>query len=260
MKVSKRHGSYGFDAPWALLGLVLGAVALLGLAAVSFALGIVAAGLAFLGGALYTLASAASYVYTTRRGRFAVWAQELARLRGDERLLDVGCGTGAVLLLAAERLDLGRATGVDRWRAQHQPGDSESMARENAVAEGVSERVELVAGDLRDLPFGDEAFDVVVSSQAVHKIPETEGRDKAVSEAYRVLRPGGLMLIADFQHTPDYEETLRGLGVVDVRRRDAGWRFWYGGPWSGTGILEARKPGGGSAVAGAGTEAVKPAG
>ncbi|MEV0827817.1 class I SAM-dependent methyltransferase [Nonomuraea rubra] len=235
--MSKRHGSYGFDAPWAPPGLVLGAIVLAGLAAVSFALDILAAGLAFLFGALYTLASAASYLYTTRRGRFAVWAAELQRLRGDERLLDLGCGRGAVLLLAAALLDKGRATGVDLGR-------TDAVTRANAEAEGVADRVELVTGDLRDLPFGDEAFDVVVSSQALHDLRTAEGREQAVREAYRVLRPGGLMLIADFRHTPAYEETLRGLGVVDVRRRDAGWRFWYGGPWFATWILEARKPAG----------------
>lgn len=241
MSVRKRHGSYGFDAPWALAGLLFGALILIGLAAISLAFDIIAAGIAFLLGALYTLASAASYLYTTRRGKFVVWDAELRRLKGDERLLDLGCGRGAVLLMAAGRLDRGHAAGIDLWRTKDQSGNAESTARANAEAEGVSDRVELVTGDLRDLPFDDGAFDVVVSSQAIHNISDTGGREQAVREAYRVLRPGGLMLLADFQHTPAYEATLRALGVVDVRRRDAGWRFWYGGPWFATGIVEARK-------------------
>ncbi|SEG79391.1 Methyltransferase domain-containing protein [Nonomuraea solani] len=242
MNVRKRHGRYGFDAPWALAGLLFGAIVLLALATASFTLDILPAGLAFLFGALYTLASAASYLYTTRRGKFAVWAEELGRLEGGERLLDLGCGRGAVLLLAAQRLEKGRAAGVDLWRSRDQSGNNAPVTRANAAAEGVSERVDLVTGDLRDLPFGDDAFDVVVSSLAVHNIAAAEGRERAVREAHRVLRPGGLMLIADFQHTPAYESTLRELGVVDVRRRDAGWRFWYGGPWFRTEIVEARKP------------------
>ncbi|MET7460893.1 class I SAM-dependent methyltransferase [Nonomuraea sp. NPDC005501] len=235
-----RRGRYGFDAPMALLGLVVGAVALLVLAVTSFGQDVPAAGIAFLLGGLYTLASAASYLYTTRRGKFAVWAAELERLKGDERLLDLGCGRGAVLLLAARRLPEGRATGVDLWRSRDQSGNDESVTRANAEAEGVS--VDLVTGDMRELTFDDESFDVVVSSLAIHNIPDAGGREKAVREAHRVLRPGGLMLVADFQHTPAYEDTLRELGVVDVRRRDLGWRFWYGGPWFRTWMLEARKP------------------
>lgn len=242
MSVRKRHGSYGFDAPWALAGLSFGALVLLALASVSFLLDILLAGIAFLFGGLYTLASAASYLYTTRRGKFAVWAGELERLKGDELLLDLGCGRGAVLLMAAQRLERGKATGIDLWHSKDQSGNREARARANAAAEGVADRVELVTGDMRDLPFGDGAFDAIVSSLAIHNIPDAEGREQAVREAHRVLRPGGLMLIADFQHTAAYEDTLRSLGVVDVRRRDAGWRFWYGGPWFGTCILEARKP------------------
>ncbi|RVX45902.1 methyltransferase family protein [Nonomuraea polychroma] len=225
-----------------MAGLLFGAIVLVALSVLSFALDVLPAGVVFLFGGLYTLASAASYLYTTRRGKFSVWAEELQRLEGDERLLDLGCGRGAVLLMAAERLDKGRATGVDLWRVQRQSGNGEATTRANAAAEGVEDRVELVTGDLRDLPFGDDAFDVVVSSLAIHNISDAEGRGQAIREAHRVLRPGGLMLIADFRHTPAYEDVLRELGVVDVRRRDAGWRFWYGGPWFSTDILEARKP------------------
>jgi SAM-dependent methyltransferase len=240
MLVSVRRGKYGFDAPWALVGLVLGGLALLGLAALSFGTDVPAAGVVFLFGGLYTLASAASHLFTTRRGKFAVWAAELDRLKGDERLLDLGCGRGAVLLLAAERLPEGRATGLDLWRSRDQSGNAARVTRANAETEGV--QIELVTGDMRDLPFGDTAFDVVVSSLALHNLHGDRARERAVREAYRVLRPGGLMILADLRHTAAYEATLRELGVVDVRRRDLGWRYWYGGPWAATWLLEARKP------------------
>lgn len=241
--VCVRRGSYGFDAPGALVGLFFGALVQLALVVVSFANDVPAAGIAFLLGALYTLASAGSYLYTTRRGKFAVWGEELGRIEGDEQVLDLGCGRGMVLLLAAQRLRGGRATGIDLWSGKDQSGNAESVTRANAEAEGVSDRVELVTGDMRELPFEDGRFDLIVSSLAIHNIPTAEGRDQAVKEAHRVLRPGGLMLIADFRHTSCYEDVLRELGVVDVRRRDLGWRFWYGGPWFKSEMLEARKPG-----------------
>ncbi|MFI9595684.1 class I SAM-dependent methyltransferase [Nonomuraea sp. NPDC052265] len=240
--MSTRHGSYGFDAPWALGGLLFGAIVLLALAAVSFMLDIPAAGIAFAFGGLYTLASAASYLYTTRRGKFAVWAELLEPLEGGERVLDLGCGRGAVLLAAAARLTSGRATGVDLWSTKDQSGNAAAVTLANAAAEGVADRVDLVTGDMRALPFEDGVFDVIVSSLAIHNIPSAEGREQAVREAHRVLRPGGRMLVADFRHAPAYEDALRTLGVIDIRRRDLGARLWYGGPWFGTTLVEARKP------------------
>jgi arsenite methyltransferase len=52
------------------------------------------------------------------RGKFVVWAELLGelKLRGNERILDPGCGCGAVLLMAAQQLTTGRAVGVDPWR------------------------------------------------------------------------------------------------------------------------------------------------
>ena len=137
----------------------------------------------------FILAVDTAYLYTTRRGKFAVWAELLGHLnlRGDERILDLGCGRGAVLLLAAQHLTTGRAVGVDLWRRVDQSGNSPDATRRNAVAEGVADRVELHTADMTALPFGDDSFDVVFSSLAIHNIPGRAGREKAVSEAVRVL-------------------------------------------------------------------------
>ena len=63
---------------------------------------------------VYMLLSGASYIYTTRRGKFQVWAELLSslNLRGDEQVLDLGTGRGAVLLMAAALLPKGKGTGV----------------------------------------------------------------------------------------------------------------------------------------------------
>ena len=238
-----RPASYGFDAPYALIGIAGTGLAATVLAFVAFASGW-PNGWFFVLLTLYFLASAASYTYATRYGKFRVWAEELEGLglQGTERVLDLGCGRGAVLLHAAKRLDTGRATGVDLWRTQDQSGNAEAVTRSNAEAEGVSDRVDLATGDLRALPFEDAGFDLVVSSLALHNIPAAEARERAITEAYRVLAPGGRLLLADIRHASAYAATLRRLGAGDVTVRGLGPRFWFGGPLYATRMVSAHKP------------------
>jgi arsenite methyltransferase len=105
-------------------------------------------------GIMVVLAVAAGYFYSTGPGKLSVWKGLLddLDLRGDEHVLDIGCGRGAVLISAAHRLPRGRATGADIWRLRDQTGNSQAAAERNAMVEGVSERVEFADADARDLP------------------------------------------------------------------------------------------------------------
>jgi SAM-dependent methyltransferase len=137
-------------------------------------------------------------------------------LGGDERVLDVGCGRGLLLVGAARRLPRGRAVGIDLWQTKDQAGNDPERTRANARAEGVAERVEIHTGDMRKLPFEDGAFDAVVSSFAIHNVPDAEGRRAAVAEIARVLKRGGRVAIADILYAGRYVETLRAAGMRDV--------------------------------------------
>jgi SAM-dependent methyltransferase len=187
--------------------------------------------------------TAALFIRTTRVGKFEVWAELLADLglRGNETLLDLGCGRGAVLLTAAKLLPNGRAIGVDIWRAD-QTDNSQQNTLRNAEIEGVADRVEVSTADITELPFDDNSVDVIVSSLVVHNIPSKDGRDKAIREAARVLRPGGRLVLVDIFFTSHYARRLRQLGWTDVRRRNLGWRMWWG-PGMGTHAITAIKPG-----------------
>jgi len=233
----RRRGSYGIDAPYAPAFMAV-------LAVLELVLAIVTGKPRLLLASAFILAILGAYLHATLRGKFIVWAEILdeSKLRGDERILDMGCGRGAVLLMAAQHLTAGRAVGVDLWRGVDQSGNSAEATRNNAVAEGVADRVELHDGDMRALPFEDDSFDRVLSSLAIHNIHGRAGRAKAVSEAVRVLRPGGRLLIADVRSTREYQEELVRLGMNDIVRRRAGRQFWRGGPWAMTRLVTATKP------------------
>jgi arsenite methyltransferase len=247
-----RRGAYGVDAPYAPLLMALGGACFLalllwrlwdaeGVAVMPYRISIAALGV----GALWLFLNAGIYVHTTRSGKFAVWADLLDRLelKGDERLLDIGCGRGAVLLMAAQLLPRGRAVGVDVWSTRDRSGNAEQVTRQNAALEGVAERVELHTADMRQLPFADGSFDVVVSSLAIHNVPGAGERAKALREAARVLKQGGKLMIADVRHTAAYARELEASGLKITERRSLGVRSWFAaGPWAATRLVAAIKP------------------
>jgi ubiquinone/menaquinone biosynthesis C-methylase UbiE len=132
--------------------------------------------------------------------------------------------------------------GVDVWSAKDQSGNAEEVTCRNAVLEGVAERIELHTADMRQLPFDDGSFDVVVSSLAIHNVPRAGERAKALREAARVLKKGGKLMVADIRHTRAYARELEQSGLTITERRSLGVRFWYAaGPWAATRLVAAIK-------------------
>jgi arsenite methyltransferase len=241
---SQSTADYGFDAPYALIAFALLGTLLTAGAIATLILGRTPIAISLAPYAAFFLGNAASFLYTTRRGKFHVWQTILDSLQldGSERVLDMGCGRGAVLIAVARRLTTGRVTGIDVWSTHDQSGNARDVTLRNAAIEGVQDRVIVETGDMRKLPFADAAFDVVVSSMAIHNISSKDGRAKAIAEAWRVLKPGGRLVIADIRATRLYAETLSALGATDAVRRGLGWRFWWGNPLASTTLLRASKP------------------
>ena len=146
-------------------------------------------------------------------------------LHGNETVLDVGCGHGVLLIGAAKRLPQGKAVGIDRWSQVDQGSNSRAATLNNAQVEGVADRVEVYDGDMRELPFTNGSFDAVIASVAIHNIESREGRQQAVSEIVRVLKPGGKIALMDIFCIDEYLETLQANDMQAVQV--SGRNFWY---------------------------------
>jgi arsenite methyltransferase len=239
------RADYGFDAPKVPLFLGLGGLAALIVAVVSGLQGRGVVPTAWFGlAAVANLAGAGWFVYTTRRGKHQAWAKILASIawRGDETILDLGCGRGAVLIAALHRLPLGHAIGVDIWKRGDQSGNSIEVTRHNAALEGVADRMQLETVDIRDLPFADASFDAVLSSLVLHNIHSPGDRRRALGQAVRVLRPGGRLLVADILHLKEYQRQLERLGLEELTVRELGPGTWFGNPFMRTRLVSGIKP------------------
>jgi SAM-dependent methyltransferase len=224
--VTSLKPDYGIDAPGVVRNLFIVTVVGLGLFLTahfrlwSGVLGHVKLATAGLGAGLGCGVMACWMLYDSKvgklkeRGRLLDWVP----WRGDETVLDVGCGRGLLLIGAARRLATGKAVGVDLWQAEDLTGNKPEATLENARREGVADRIEVKTGDMRKLPFADASFDVVVSNIAIHNVYQREGRDATMREIARVLKPEGRVVIHDIRHVAEYASALAAEGLIDVKR------------------------------------------
>ena len=140
------------------------------------------------------------------------------RWRGDEEVLDVGCGRGLLLAGAAKKLVTGHATGIDIWSNEDMGGNSEAATLHNLELEGVVSRCTLVSQGAQAMPFADASFDVVVSNLCLHNLYDRPTRKKALLEIVRVLRPGGVALISDYKLTGEYAAEFAKAGLRAERK------------------------------------------
>ncbi|ARI78992.1 class I SAM-dependent methyltransferase [Halobacillus mangrovi] len=118
--------------------------------------------------------------------RETYWSIEKLNLQEDEHLLEIGCGAGYGLQLLAEKSAVRKVTGLD---ISHTILLSSRIRNKRALRE---QKVQLVHGSVQNLPFSDRVFSRILS---IHSIYFWEDLHKAMSEIYRVLKPGGIVFI-----------------------------------------------------------------
>ena len=227
--MSKQTPDYGLDG-----GRAVRAMFVVGLAAVIGGVVIVRWTLSGDLGLAYTLqifgfslVIAASLAFASSRfGKLHARDRILARLklRGDETVLDVGCGHGLLLIAAAKLLPCGRAVGIDLWSQWEQADNSREATLRNAALEGVEDRVSVHDGDMCKLPFGDRSFDAALAHFAIHNVHGRGRRREAIREIVRTLKQGGQVAISDIFSLNLYADELRKSDMIDVEI--SGRSFW----------------------------------
>ena len=213
---------YGVDAPAVMRNLFLfGALCLLVavFAPKHIVLGpVIVLGRSFFWPAGFLLGEALLFLLYVKYGKFRHrdFMLGMHPWRGDEQVLDVGCGRGLLLAGAAKRMEAlggsGQATGIDVWSNVDMGGNAEAATRRNLEIEGVSERCRLVSEPAQTMRFADASFDLVVSNLCLHNIYDRATRRQAVAQIARVLKPGGEALLSDYKLTREYAQQLREAG------------------------------------------------
>jgi arsenite methyltransferase len=122
------------------------------------------------------------------------------QIRDGAVVIDIGCGAGMDLLLAAKRVGRsGRAIGIDM---------TESMKEKALAAARIAglENVEVRLGDAMSLPLNSESVDVVISNGVLNLVPD---KSVAYGEVFRVLKPGGRFLYGDIVVASELSESIR---------------------------------------------------
>jgi ubiquinone/menaquinone biosynthesis C-methylase UbiE len=131
---------------------------------------------------------------TMRQRRWRPLLVDRAKAAGARRILDLGCGTGAMAIALARDLPAAKVIGID--------GDPAVLRRARAKAAKVGVELELHEALADAIPLADESVDCVVSTLVFHHLPADVKR-RALIEARRVLVPGGRLLICDIGRSRD---------------------------------------------------------
>lgn len=176
--------------------------------------------------AIYMLATATFMLWSSKVGKLKQTDRLLSQIswQGDEHVLDVGCGRGLLVIKAAQKLiHGGKAIGIDIWSDTDLSQNSKSETLRNAQIAQVSDRIEIMDGDVRHLPFADNSFDIVVSSLVIHNLSSVHDRQIALDEMMRVIKPQGFLLLQDIFCTKEYFMYLKIKGFSKVELSDLQW-------------------------------------
>ncbi len=128
------------------------------------------------------------FVRLTRERTFKLWMIETLSVEKGARILDIGCGTGTLAIMAKRAYPGAEVVGLD--------GDATILAEAHRSADKSATDVDFVRGMAYAPPYVDGSFDVVLSRLVFHHLA-SDDKVRTLQETRRILRPGGKLLVAD---------------------------------------------------------------
>ncbi|WP_033691659.1 class I SAM-dependent methyltransferase [Bacillus sp. GeD10] len=139
---------------------------------------------------------------------------------GQGKILDIGTGSGSLIIKLAIAFPESFLTGIDYWGENWEY--SREQCQQNAEIEGVSDKIDFLKASAANLPLQDDEFDIVVSCLTFHEVKDTRNKTEVIQEAFRVLKPGGefifLDLFMDEKIFGNTEELLNDLKKLDISK------------------------------------------
>ncbi|MCO7125425.1 class I SAM-dependent methyltransferase [Sporolactobacillus shoreicorticis] len=140
---------------------------------------------------------------------------------GDGKLLDIGTGSGSLIIKGAKAFPKGQFVGIDYWGSNWEY--SQKLCERNAEIEGVSDRVSFIKASASKLPFLDNTFHAMVSCLTFHEVKDEKNKIKLLKEAFRVLDSDGVFVLMDlfmdnktYGNYSDFLPEVKKFGVSEL--------------------------------------------
>ncbi|QKE75797.1 class I SAM-dependent methyltransferase [Arthrobacter citreus] len=114
---------------------------------------------------------------------------------GNGKILDIGTGSGSLIIKLAKAFPKSTLTGIDYWGGNWEY--SKVQCQQNAEIEGVANQIDFQKASASKLPFIDDEFDLIVSCLTFHEVKDRSNKTDVMKEALRVLKPGGKFVFLD---------------------------------------------------------------
>ena len=154
---------------------------------------------------------------------------------GEGKILEVGCGSGALTIRSALTWPKAKVIGVDHWGAVY--NYSKALCEKNAASEGVASRCVFQHGDAKQLDFPDESFDVVISKNVYHNVMGAN-MQKLLLESLKKKKKGGVFALNDdmkpkmYGDMEGFAQKLRDMGYEEVRLVDTAQEAFGSHRWA----------------------------